>query len=167
MVNVEDWSVDRIMQLPDSVFGARWAICCAIYVTGAGSYWDMSELVMPQRAVLWQLYWACVYGTSAANYFRLALGNKLPTSEAEMSTLEPLIPGFGNGGPDPRRIQTAATYLWWNGQLDLRMPLIGAQRRLVLESVGTTAVTIYVGAVISGFPREVPDWALLVPANYL
>lgn len=157
-MNIRDWPVDRIMQLPDHCFGRKIIVSCAPQAPGNDTGWDISEIALPERAVLWQFSCWSVYSTSENDSFRLALGDQLPTSTVMMDALEPLFPGFGLQGPGPRKIwmaQYGAPILF-----DFRIPLMSGGRRLVTEmtTIGAVAKDMIITLIVSSMPTEVPDW---------
>ncbi|MBA7479329.1 hypothetical protein ES707_14763 [subsurface metagenome] len=157
-MDIRNWPLDRIMQLPDCCFGRRYVISASALSSLGVLGYDISELALPERCVIWELAgWAGKENLDLA-YFRIALGDQLPTTVAQMNALEPLIPGFGPQGPEPRRIDIYVNI----GKLfnNIRMPLAAAGRRLVLEvaSLPTKNCRFSVAVVVSSIPTEVPDW---------
>lgn len=162
-MNIQNWGLGQIMQLPDYLFGRRFLVSCSLDMKKAMMEWDISEVALPEMCVIWELYITGLHIYSTGIELRIALGDQLPTAVAEMDRLEPLFMGFGFQGPDPRvlnvheRARIALTRL--------RMPVAANGRRLVIEGVTseTDNGTIFVGIVVSGVPKEIPDW--LVSAN--
>ncbi len=146
------------MQLPDCAFGRRWPVSCSAVGTVGVPTWDIAEIAFPERIVLWELNICACGAPGIDETIRLALGDQLPTSVVMVDALEPLIPGLGLQGADPRVI-LCVTY----GSQDarhLRLPIHTAGRRLILELVADfpAAKGICVIATVSSVPREVPDW---------
>lgn len=159
-MDIRNWSLDRIMQLPDSCLSRRFLISCCCAPEAEQTVWDISELGLPERAVLWEMMlWA---NTSAVNIesIRIALGDQLPASTEMMDALEPLIYGLGLQGPEPRVMYTS--YLGMISFRRLRIPIEAAGRRLVLEVTAPAGQTpiVLVGIVVSTIPTEVPDWLI-------
>lgn len=157
-MNIRDWPMDRIMQLPDWCFGRRWPVFLRSYAPNATPTYDISEVALPERCVFWWFGWDISAAELTRTLYRLALGDQLPTTEAQMSTLEPLFMGLGVQGAEPREIQTLK--LEAEGGIPLRTPINTTGRRPVLETKGFG--TNYIGAritlVVSSMPTEVPDW---------
>lgn len=159
-MNTRNWPIDKIMQLPDWCFGRRYMISCTIN-TGAGEQtWDISELAFPEKAVIWEMTNEAYALTHLDDYYRLALGDQLPTTAAQMDALEPLFPGMGLQGPEPRHnrllLYTDAT------MVKLRMPIQPGGRRMILELTPESESIKLMGVriIVSSMPTEVPDWLI-------
>jgi len=130
--------------------------------TPLSTQWDISELALPDRAILYEfnILGVGVFGKVVS--CRLALGDQLPTATAEMDRLEPLFSGFGQQGADPRSFDAAAGMSLHLDRLRLMVPAQG--RRLILETTALTGMIVFVlvGIVVSGIPTEVPDCLLSV-----
>ncbi len=166
-MNIADWGIGRIMQLPDFCFGRRWLVSCSRKGADPGAGWDISEIAFPERIVLWEV---CVYASGAlgvTDTIRLALGDQLPTAAAMMDVLEPFLPGWGLQGAEPRVI-LVPNYEFIS-VTRLRQFIITAGRRLVMETSADIAVTeaVAVLAVVSSIPKEVPDWLISGPGRSL
>lgn len=157
-MDIRNWPIDRIMQLPDSCFGRRFSVCVNVDTTGSAVAWDISEIAFPEMCVLWEV------AISANNYnfapqldnVRIALGDQLPTAAAMMNALEPLTPGLGAQGPEPRNIGAILGSFIFH----MRIPISAQGRRLVLEVTPSAEQDVKVSVVcqVSSIPKEVPDW---------
>lgn len=159
-MDIRDWPLDRIMQLPDCCLSRRFLISCYVTRSSAGTDWDISEIALPEKFVLWEINLNVQTDVSKLVLSRIALGDQLPAAAATVDALEPLIYGFGATGAEPRTIGTyGPAALRFVG---LRQPISAMGRRLVLEvSVGAdTTAYVYLGIVISSIPKEVPDWLI-------
>ncbi|MBA7674184.1 hypothetical protein ES703_82391 [subsurface metagenome] len=159
-MNIRNWPMDRIMQLPDCCFGRRWPM--SLYVAGVSDTpgYDITELALPEMAVFWSLVWWVAYSDGVVSYMRLALGDSLPTAAAQMTALEPLFPGMGVTGAEPRNILIGSASR--GARLTMRMPVRAAGRRPVLEVVSGEAKScvLHVILEVSSAPTEVPDCLL-------
>lgn len=159
-MNISRWSISQIMELPDHLFGQRFPISCCVNTQLTTGAWDIAEVAFPEHFVLWEiLLWRTIQA-SQAYYWRLALGDQVPTVVAMMDGLEPLLPGIGVAGPEPRLVGFAH-----EGTLRinmLRKPYSAMGRRLVLEVRAAPAQTVEgcATAVVSYMPKEIPDWYL-------
>ena len=110
--------------------------------------------------MLWQLNIHCWSSGSADNRIRLAIGDQQPTSEAQMSLLQPLINGLGSQGSGPRRIKLLGSGV--NMRVDMRTVIASRGRGLILEvySVAEQIIGVHVITVVSSIPKEVPDWLI-------
>ncbi len=159
-MNIRDWGLGEIMQLPDECFGRRFPVCAGLLTSSAGGAWDISELALPEVCVLWNVVLWCQNDSEAILTVRLALGNQQPTSLVMMTALEALIPGLGVQGLDPRYIMVAPGFSMVS--LPVRCPINTRGRRLVLEVIsdGTALVYAQVVVEVSSIPTEVPDWLI-------
>jgi len=156
-MNIRDWPLGQIMQLPDCCFGRRFAVCLELAPKATGVFWDIGEVALPEKCVLWELVIDVHCDEAQTGALRLALGDQLPTTTAMMDALDPLIMGLGIQGADPRTIE-------FRNELEihlrrLRVPILAAGRRLILEvSRGPVILwVVNVMAVFSSMPTEVPD----------
>lgn len=159
-MDIRNWGLSSIMQLPDSCLGRRRPLGLYRDVIVDQIQWDICEIALPERFVLWEVCWWSPMTVGTLEGLRLALGDHLPTTNAEMMEFEPLLPGIGRQGPDPRQMM---------GQLyghvrfaTLKMPFYSMGRRLVgeFDAAATGGVQLEVVIVISGIPNEVPDCLL-------
>lgn len=161
-MDIRNWPMNQIMQLPDHCFGRRWPIGVNAYSSATTEGWDISEVALPEQCVIWELSGWIGYSLQQIETFRLALGDQLPTTTAEMDRLEPLFNGLGRTEAGPRRIEAGRLTTFFI--MNLRMPVMSSGRRLVLEVVssGTGVGRLQVAVVVSSIPREVPDCLLSV-----
>jgi len=161
-MDLRNWSMDQILQLPDHCLSRRFVVSCSMSTLGDETVWDISELALPDRAIVHEL---TMFGTGSLGKFavvRLALGDQLPTAVAEMDRLEPLFHGLGVQGAEPRGFTVGAQGQFTLNRLKMYVPAQG--RRLVLEMAAAATVVIFVCAAItvSTVPTEVPDCLLSV-----
>lgn len=157
-MNIEKWDIDKIMRLPDWCFGRKFLLSCDARAYSEAYAFDISKVGLPDRAVMWELLVVPYNYSSTNNWIRLAVGDKVPASAAEMLLLDPLIMGFGYGNEEPRKI-----YLVSNLQIftmSLRTPSLGNGRRLILEAYAEAdkIAWVRVTLLVSSIPKEVPDW---------
>ena len=159
-MNIRNWGLHKIMQLPDSCFGRRFAISCFVSSEQGAEAWDIAEVAFPERFVLWELSIWAPSGVVPADIFGLAMGDQLPTTAAMFDVLEPLIPGLGLTMAEPRDIVLPAYASV--GIRQLRCPIEAKGRRMVLmlHASGETTKLLQVVAVVSSLPTEAPDWLI-------
>jgi len=159
-MRIDNWPMDKIMQLPDCCFGRRYCVSCTLVGVNDTTQWDISEIGLPEKFVIWDVN--IFYSTSNDNdsMFRLAYGDQLPTTVAEMDRLKPVIHGLGVEGHEPRHVYIG--YQRDTGNLNLRLPVASTGRRLVLEAhtVAEKVMAITVAIIVSSMPKEVPDWLI-------
>lgn len=165
-MNIEKWDIEKIMRLPDWCFGTRYVLACSAYGANAAYGFDMSEISLPNRGVLWQLTLHTIFSDSSSNYMKIARGNKLPATEAEFNLLKPFVTGLGQAGAEPRQLVS-----YPSGQtlsMSMKMPIESVGGRLIIAAYGQAAKStrIRVVAVVSGIPKEVPDWLNLGQADW-
>jgi len=159
-MDVSGWSPDKIMQLPDHVFGERHVLACYGSSYNDVPVWDISEVAVHDISVLWDLYILPTYVETSSDYVRIAWGQYLPKTTAEMDELMPLVRGLGAQGKEPRKIPI---YLYVGGMsFHLRKLVYPGGRRLVIEvyASATKHTLCHVVATVSSLPREVPDWLI-------
>lgn len=159
-MDIQNWGLGRIMQLPDCCFGRRWVVSCDVGGFGEVDLFDISEAALPESMVVWQLLMEARFTSAFLMYARIGLGDQLAGTEAEFMRFEPLLRGFGQQGAGPRRI-----YFYLYGastSLFMRMPVQTGGRRLCLmgHGVSDAHIRVRVSIVVSGVPKEVPDWML-------
>lgn len=159
-MKVSSWGWGRLLKLPDWCFGRRWIITTEAYNSGLGLAWNISELGLPERSVVWQVQAVISQGMTASGNMRLALGDQLPANAAAMNRLEELIPGMGNEVMTPRAIYASGFCVLFD--LKTRYGLEASGRRVVVEyhSLTATPSAARLSMVVSGVPSEVPDWVV-------
>lgn len=157
-MDIRNWPLDKIMQLPDNAFGRKFMVAVEAQVPAGGTAFDIAEIAMPEQFVLWELSIYVVRISTFTEYVRIGLAQRLPASLAEFMLLDPLLHGLGIQGPPPRQImlqgfQTIQT-------ITVRMPFEAQSRKLALMcfAAETNHIWVRVVAVVSSIPKEVPDW---------
>ena len=157
-MNISQWPMSRIMQLPDECFGQRWLIFLEYMSAGPFHHFLMSEVALPDRCVVWGFGYDFMNSAPTSSNIRLALGDSLPNTAEEMDILDPLIQGLGFLGPEPRAIilHTFQSNMWW----PMRKLILPQGRRLVMEFdaplIGDHRMRLAIE--VSSVPTEVPDW---------
>lgn len=159
-MNINQWPLGQIMQLPDHVFGQKWIVACELSQQTGSETWDISEIAFPEVAVFWQIGLYTYNKSTTPIDFTVALGDQLPMSLAMINSLEPLVPGLGLQGAEPRDIMNPHEA----GQcvMDCKYVRQTAGRRLVLgmDTITLQYATVRVWVVCSSIPKEVPDCLL-------
>lgn len=150
------WSISQLLQMPDEYFGRRFPIFLQAEQSQEGSSWDISEIALPDICILWHVNILSQRLVTSNDYFRLALGDQLPTTTAMMDALEPLLPGFGEQGAEPRHI-----ILPFYGQafdFPCRVPLATSGRRPILEVTeeGANKIRVTIVLVVSSLRVSLP-----------
>lgn len=166
-MDIRNWPLDKVMQLPDCAFGRRWAVGLENYAEGIGVGFDVSEASLPDKCVIWELAITCSGATLNEMQVSLALGEHLPADDAQFFGFTQLFKDIGTSLPPIRNIFLGANYELHLNQL--RKPVESASRKLVGRfdcPIAQEAIT-QVFIVISSFPREVPDWLTSVQGKSL
>lgn len=163
-MRIDKWPMDRIMRLPDWCFGRRWPVYVEGYAAGDVLAYDISEVGLPERGVIWEFGCIASCNNARQDWFRLVLGHNLPATIAEVDLLEPLLMGFGIQGAAPRHMRFVTTADHMN--IHLRQPRTFNGKKLILEisCMATIYMTVQAWVVVSDLPREVPDWLVSAQA---
>ena len=159
-MNIRNWPIGKILQLPDHVFGARFPISIELTVGGGVTEYAISELSFPEKAVSWNvsIFWGL--WSAAGSTLQLGIKDTIPVSPATISACEELLPGVGEANAGPNFLHGYQ----YSGHEDfpLRMPVEGPARRLVGAAVSSGGATSNVRVVVtvSSVPGEVPDCVL-------
>ena len=162
-MNIQNWGIGQIMELPDWCFGRRWPIS----VGGQGSdgvpEYDICEEGLPDMCVIWEVYTVTSSVSIDFGRIELRLGDHLPANRAEFAAFELLFPGIVDRHHVRSRLMVALGGL--SCMCKLRMPVAAQGRRLVGEfsSEAVGVVKSVAGLTISSIPKEVPGW--LVSGN--
>ncbi len=159
-MDIRNWGIDKIMQLPDSMFGRRWPIMFADNIDTTVRSFYISEIALPEMFVIWEVFgWVPAIGgvipTPLNIFFSFKLGDQLPT-ELTYGAMEPLFRGVNN------IIIGERAFLPFSGVLHLRQPVQSSGRRICFRAYNAMAgsMNFQTGIVISSVPTEVPDWFL-------
>lgn len=157
-MDIRRWTPDEILCLPDFCFGRQFPIFSSCVLDNGTWVADISEAAFPDPCVLWEVNVSVWRAAGATVWVRMALADRLPVDEAEFMTLEPFLHGFGNQGAEPRKV---VTYLYPGAMgFGCKTFLRTSGRKLCLCASGAAGSYsyVYVTAVVSVVPREVPDW---------
>lgn len=157
-MDVSQWPVGKLMQLPDWCFGTRWWVGEYMGSTGGLAYYRKGEETLPQKMVVWGVLLSC-YSANCIVAIRatIRMGTSTPTSAEEMNLLDRVLKGIS--------ISTITYELFVNQNgvtwIDAGRQLVEANgRSLVLLTNGdqSNAYEMTVGLLISTLPTEIPDW---------
>lgn len=163
-MNIQDWSIGQVLQLPDHVFGRRYPIWVEAYSASGGAHREISEVGFPNVAVIWGFGWwvwtPYTVDDKAECRIKLGVANALPATPAEMLRIQPLFPGLGEHMAELRDIWMgdAGAAIW----IPMRTVFDAQGQKLVIEvdASSNTNVRVQVGVVVSSIPKEVPDWMI-------
>lgn len=160
-MDVKNWSVDKIMQLPDWCFGRRWWVGTYIgTAAGAVTYFQIEEQ-LPERFIVWMMMVSGTDRTAGTGIdLTLRMSAQVPDAESILRHRR-IFPGIALG-----------TMMYEFFLDDKPGTLIGGMRNVVEargERVGgafkirneTATCENMIALLISSFPREVPEWLFL------
>lgn len=157
-MRIEDWPMNRIMQLPDWCFGRRWPMSLSGQAPSTVGVYDITEAGLPEMCVLWEVNFTTRIISDPANtvgfHCIIRMGHRIVTNLPDLYVLNELIPGYG---------YFIAGHRSWSGDVNLRnlkIPIHSMGRRLVgyLVNDGAAGQVMQLTFVFSGVPKEVPDW---------
>lgn len=156
--DISNWGWGQLLELPDHLFGRRFPVGCFAIVGGVGSALNISEMALPEKAVIWGV--SLCTTTTAADQGRIsmALGDHLPATTAEYDSFEQLLPDLGQ-----RTGVRGDIYVYRNLCLAFRTLKVGIDtqgRRLVMryQQIGVDLNVGQVSLIISSVPRSLPEW---------
>jgi hypothetical protein len=160
-MDIRDWPLDMVMQLPDCCFGRRWSYAYGQEVQEDASAFQLITSALPERFVVWERHqwYAAPLGAGMNDdefFVQWLLTDDVPTTVAEAATRRILFE------TDVLAVQGLRCFSGWLHLDRLRMPVQSGGQGLVLAMVsgGSDNATIGAGIVVSSVPKEVPDWLL-------
>ncbi len=159
-MDVRNWPMDRIMQLPDRCFGRRWFVGMISGKEDAGADYIVAEPELPTAMVVWGMYLTIRQTAITGWKLSYRLGPDMVYDAASFDALERVFPNLAH---------ISFLYEIWSNNCD-QMIVTGLRnfvepngRRLVM-AIATVDGTGYreaaAGLLISSIPKEVPDWLL-------
>jgi len=166
-MDIRNWPLGRIMQLPDECFGRRWPIITSREIAmGATDEW-LVKPALPERCVLWDFAMQQCGVAAGIHWFKVALGDNEPASDAAFDAFERLWPGdFEN------TVEEGGMFFMYPPRLVIpsRMPIVSMGRTFAVQvHNGNGVENLYVNIVfvVSSIPTEVPDCLLSGPGRSL
>ena len=161
-MDIRNWSLDQIMQLPDNCFGRRWPIFLTLQGAAASPRFALSPQGLPDRCVIWELEMAMAHTALITGELWLRLADAVPGNWAEFTAKDLLLPRPGTDGVVNESYYTASNV--YIGYHSLRMPVESQGRRIILGINNGILVNVQlqVCVVVSAVPKGVPDCLLSV-----
>lgn len=160
-MDISKWPLDKIMALPDWCFGMQWWVGNYVGTTGGVMTYFLIEESVPNRFVLWDVMFCIPMQTAGVRAdATLRLCNEAPT-DISVKTMPYLVRGFSE------------RVLYYEFKLPQKQTTHIGPMRIGVESQGkhvggglklvseTANCESSVSLLISGIPREVPDWVVL------
>ena len=156
-MEIRNWPMDKIMQLPDCCFGRREMLQLAVDLASTASVYAINPAGLPDTMVIWEVIaaaWANVVVTIHAG---LALGDLLPTSDAEYNALELVFPNVISSDGDRGEFEVSSDSGF--DVANVRFPVVVSGRRLIAKFTRHqgNATEGVITVVYSSLPNEVPD----------
>jgi len=92
-MDISNWSIDRIMQLPDWCFGRKWNLITSYNVAKDTTEQWLVKQSLPERIVLWEFGQVNAIGEYHGAYIIPALGDHDPANKAEFDAFERIFKG--------------------------------------------------------------------------
>lgn len=157
MIDIRNWTMDKIMMLPKHVFGRIWPVITSSPIgTSSVEQWLIPAHV-PDNLVIWELL---VHGHMTSvfhSYFKLALGDQAPADDTAFDILQRVFPldigpstsegGISIGTSNPH-------------YLDIKIPVKTGGRRFVVQAANAHAslgMDFGLTIMISSIPASVPE----------
>ena len=159
-MDVSRWPLEKIMELPDWCFGKKWWVGVSIGTALAESVPFIIDESVPDVFVLWDILLMSAAATGQTRTdMTIRLCREAPTT-ANVLTFRKLLKGLAKN-LDYYEIQLPADVAVHIGPMrnlvEARNDRIGG----IFKRIGATETQqAELGFLISGIPREVPDWVV-------
>ena len=159
-MDIRDWPINRIMQLPDCCFGRRWPVGMSKLLVQAGAFFDITKAPLPDRFCVWGVNAIGKYTSGSDVQITLAMGDELPATDALFNDMPLLFPEIESLNGTRGAFDTC--YISQRMIENIKVPVMGTGRRIVARFLRETASSLGVSCsvIISSIPNEVPDWLL-------
>lgn len=156
--NISNWGWGQLMELPDHFFGRRFMVGCASLSAGIDVLYDISELALPEKCVIWEVQIGYVAAAAGYGTISLALGDQLPVDDAGFHSHQALFPDIGVQGVGHREIAVGR-----GGMFNIRRLKVGVDasgRRLIMRfnALSSSISLMEVMLTVSSVPRSLPEW---------
>ncbi len=157
-MDISNWPMDRIMQLPVDCLGTRFTIIFSDAQPAVGDDIYFNNLALTDRCVLHEIH--ASIGSSTVNVsspiasLALVLANRQPANLTEFLTHDNLLTGIDEETSDIQQFRTPMHLT------RLKLPILAQGRKVALKfSIeGVFAAHFNVALVFSSIPREIPDF---------
>jgi len=156
-MDIRNWPLGKIMQLPDCCFGQRWPISISGETTAVAPVFDIAECALPEKTIIWELHGSTVAPSVDRANCILKVGDHLPANAAEFNAMEYLF-----GCMDLVTYGRSAVEIGTNASIHLsrlRYPVLATGQRFVgyFQTASASSLLVQVTLVVSSVPMEVPD----------
>lgn len=159
-MDIRNWPIDRIMQLPDCVFGRRYPVIVRESVIGSATEFILFGQDLPREFVLWDFI---VYGSNLATKAQAHIGlrwnDALPANDNEFLEGQRIFPDvfsdtglvdFTMDGNVPTQIRNQKFFI------DRHEAFMAGR----IQNTVAQTLQVVLAFVVSRIPSEVPDWIL-------
>ena len=156
-MDIRNWPIDRVMQLPDHCFGRREVLQLSTDLTGAGSVYVINPAGLPDKMVIWEVNVAARAVVASTIHVGLALGEQLPASDAEYNALELVFPNVISSDGDRGEFEVCVNSAF--SITMVRFPVVVSGRRLIgkfTRHQGNSTEGV-IDVIYSSVPNEVPS----------
>ncbi len=159
-MDIRNWSMGMISQLPECVFGKKWIIGFNLEVADANAHFVISSSALPEKCCIWTIAMAITGGGNTSMDMGLALGDQLPTTEAQFKALQLVFPGMETVDSGIGHFYITLRPL--TELSNLKFPLEVSGRRFVMRAIRVvgTPNRITCRLTVSSIPTEVPNWLI-------
>ena len=156
-MHINNWPMDKIMQLPDCCFGRREMLQLAVDLAGADPVYAINPAGLPDRMVIWEVNAAARAVVASTIHAGLALGEQLPASDAEYNALELVFPNVISSDGDRGEFEVCVNSAF--SITMIRFPVLAQGRRLIAKFTRHqgNATEGVIDIIYSAIPNEVPD----------
>ena len=156
-MNISNWSMGKILMLPDHVFGRRWPISIARSSSGGTANYEVSRMSLPERMVVWEFWIHSLGAVDDAISLAVSLGDHLPANDTEFFAFDPLFKGVFS--------HISIFSHWFFSAVsvprlpNMKVPIAPSGRRLVIRVThsGAALRAVTMGVVISDIPQSIPE----------
>lgn len=156
-MDISQWGIGQIMQLPDWCFGSRWPIGLGIETSAPAAFFAISDAALPEWCVIWELRGLCEGVEDTTIEFTYALHDALPATGAIFDSGELLFPHLVTRTGRRSAIMVAGGNS--DMRITMRQPVHAIGRRLCcrFQRKNLTPLGGETQIIISAVPRSVPD----------
>lgn len=157
-MDIRNWPMDRIMQLPDEAFGRRFSIVISGQVANFTIEYFLSDISLPDRCVLFESFLdSTIFATgfsSGVMQATISLSHNLVDNDPDFLLLENLLTGV-NEIVTLFRIVRPPCHM---GRL--KLPVLAQGRKVAVRVINPSVAQIEftLCLVFASIPREIPDW---------
>lgn len=159
-MDISNWPDHKIMMLPDWCFGRRWWVGSYAGNSNGQVYYYCTEENLPDKFVVWGIL-LTFQENAATQAIRVTVRLARNTADitAHAMTLERICKGISSTGI---QYEFNANQNGMNWIDNLRTIHDSRDRRIAFATNGDQVIAYEgtIGVLISGVPREVPDWVV-------